>query len=54
MDCQGCDLNYIREEMPYVNYVREVRDAQVYLFIASRTQAAADRITHFSTRASRK
>ena len=34
MDCQGCDMNYIREEMPYVNYVREVRDAQVYLFIA--------------------
>ncbi|MBN2482231.1 MAG: hypothetical protein JXB19_10845 [Bacteroidales bacterium] len=33
MDCQGCDMNYIREEMPYVNYVRDVREAQVYLLI---------------------
>ena len=33
MDCQGCDMDYIREEMPYVNYVRDVREAQVYLLI---------------------
>lgn len=34
IDCQSCDMNYIREEMPYVNYVREVREAQVYLQVA--------------------
>ncbi len=33
IDCQGCDMNYIREEMPYVNYIRDVREAQVYLLI---------------------
>lgn len=33
MDCFGCDMNYIRTEMPYINFVREVRDAQVYLMI---------------------
>jgi len=33
MDCQGCDMTYIREEMPYVNYVRDVTEAQVYLMI---------------------
>ena len=33
MDCQGCDMNYIREEMPYINYVRDVKEAQVYLMI---------------------
>lgn len=33
MDCSGCDMNYIREEMPYLNFVRDVREAQVYLLI---------------------
>lgn len=33
LDCYGCDINYIRTEMPYINFVRDVRDAQVYLLI---------------------
>ena len=33
IDCQSCDMNYIREEMPYINYVRDTREAQVYLLI---------------------
>lgn len=32
MDCR-CDLNYIREEIPYINYVRDVREAQVYVLV---------------------
>jgi hypothetical protein len=31
IDCDRCDMNYIREEIPYVNYVRDVKEAQVYL-----------------------
>jgi hypothetical protein len=31
IDCIRCDMNYIREEIPYVNYVRDVREAQVYI-----------------------
>ena len=31
LDCQGCDMNYIRLEIPYINYVRDVREAQVYI-----------------------
>ncbi len=31
IDCDRCDENYIREEIPYVNYVRDVREAQVYI-----------------------
>lgn len=31
IDCFHCDINYIREEIPYVNYVRDVREAQVYI-----------------------
>ncbi len=33
IDCQSCDMNYIREEMPYINYVRDVREAQLYLLV---------------------
>lgn len=31
LDCRGCDMNYIRQEIPYINYVRDVREAQVYI-----------------------
>ncbi|MBA7534689.1 hypothetical protein ES705_26938 [subsurface metagenome] len=31
IDCDRCDMNYIREEIPYINYVRDVKEAQVYL-----------------------
>lgn len=31
VDCERCDMNYIRNEIPYVNYVRDVREADVYL-----------------------
>ena len=31
IDCQVCDMNYIRQEIPYANYVRDVKEAEVYL-----------------------
>jgi hypothetical protein len=31
LDCAECDMNYIRLEIPYINYVRDVHDAQVYI-----------------------
>ena len=31
IDCDRCDMNYIREEIPYINYVRDVKEAQVYI-----------------------
>ncbi len=31
LDCRSCDMNYIREELPYINYVRDVGEAQVYI-----------------------
>lgn len=33
MDCDDCDINYIRREIPYVNYVRDVKEAQVYMLM---------------------
>ena len=34
LDCY-CDMDYIRREIPYVNYVRDVREAQLYILITS-------------------
>jgi len=31
IDCFFCDMNYIRREIPYVNYVRDVNEAELYL-----------------------
>lgn len=31
LDCHECDMNYIRQEIPYINYVRDIREAQVYI-----------------------
>jgi len=33
IDCSNCDMNYTRQEIPWVNYVRDVREAQVYVLV---------------------
>jgi hypothetical protein len=33
LDCQSCDMNYTREQISYVNFVRDVKEAQVYILI---------------------
>jgi len=33
LDCRRCDMNYTREEIPYVNYVRDVKEAEVYILV---------------------
>jgi hypothetical protein len=35
LDCRSCDLNYTRQEIPFVNYVRDTHEAEVYLLISS-------------------
>lgn len=35
MDCGYCDLDYIRREIPYVNFVRDVKEAQLYVLMTS-------------------
>jgi hypothetical protein len=35
IDCRSCDMNYTRQEIPYVNYVRDTREAEVYLLVTS-------------------
>ena len=35
IDCNSCDMNYTRLEIPYVNYVRDTREAEVYLLVTN-------------------
>jgi hypothetical protein len=35
IDCRSCDLNFTRQEIPFVNYVRDTREAEVYLLVTS-------------------
>lgn len=33
IDCSSCDMNFTRQEIPWVNYVRDVTEAQVYVLV---------------------
>jgi len=33
IDCSSCDMSYTRQEIPWINYVRDVREAQVYVLV---------------------
>jgi len=34
LDCQSCDMNFTREQITFVNFVRDVKEAQVYILIS--------------------
>ncbi len=36
LDCQYCDREYIKREIPFVNYVRDRKEAQVHILITIR------------------
>ena len=33
IDCSSCDMSYTRQEIPWVNYVRDVKEAQIYVLV---------------------
>jgi hypothetical protein len=35
LDCRRCDMNYTRREIPFVNYVRDVKEAEVYVLVTT-------------------
>ncbi len=49
LDCSwNCDLNYIRNEIDIVNYVRDVKDADLYIRVAfQNTGSGGDKVTLF-------
>jgi len=47
IDCAHCDMNYIRDEVPYVNYVRDVKEAQLYILeTRDQTGSGGNRYTY--------
>lgn len=43
LDCRNCDMNYTRQEIPYVNYVRDVREAEVYVLVTDQNTGSGGR-----------
>lgn len=43
VDCNRCDMDYIRREVPYVNYVRDVKEAQVYVLVTQQSTGSGGR-----------
>lgn len=43
VDCRGCDMDYMREQMPYANFMRNVQDAQVYLLVTLQSTGSGGR-----------
>ncbi|MCJ7449680.1 MAG: hypothetical protein MUO72_18540 [Bacteroidales bacterium] len=33
LDCQSCDMNFTRQQINFVNFVRDVKEAQVFILI---------------------
>lgn len=47
LDCYSCDMNFTREQIPYVNYVRDVKEAQVYINVTHQsTGSRGDQFTY--------
>lgn len=43
VQCSGCDMNFIRQEIDYVNYVRDPADAKVHLMVTNQPNGAGGR-----------
>ncbi len=48
IDCHHCDMDFIRQQIPYVNYVRDVREADVYILETSQSTGSGGRQYTFS------
>lgn len=48
IDCRRCDMNHIRREIPYVNYVRDVKEAQLYVLMTSQNAGNGGRTYTFT------
>lgn len=43
LDCNDCDMNYTRQQIPYINYVRDVREAEVYILVSRQDAGSGGR-----------
>lgn len=40
LDCRFCDTDYMKKEIPYINYVRDIRESQVYILVTSQSSSS--------------
>lgn len=43
IDCPSCDMMYTRQEIPYINYVRDVREAQLFILVTDQNAGSGGR-----------
>jgi hypothetical protein len=43
IDCHRCDMNYIRTEIPFVNYVRNPQEADIHVLVTEQTTGGGGR-----------
>ncbi|TSA32585.1 MAG: hypothetical protein D4R64_15710 [Porphyromonadaceae bacterium] len=43
MDCSSCDIDYIRREIPYVNYVRDPKECDVHILVTRQSTGSGGR-----------
>ncbi|HKK42206.1 MAG TPA: hypothetical protein VJ963_07340, partial [Bacteroidales bacterium] len=48
LDCHSCDMNFTRREIPYVNFVRDTQEAEVYLLVTDQRTGSGGREYTFS------
>lgn len=35
LDCNSCDFDYLRREIPFINYVRDRKDAELHILVTT-------------------
>ena len=48
LDCKSCDFDYIREELDFVNYVRDPKQADIHVFVTSALTGDGGRMYEFT------
>ncbi|NOY38263.1 MAG: DUF481 domain-containing protein [Chlorobi bacterium] len=43
LDCASCDEDYIRQQLEYINYVRDRREAQIHIMVTSQSTGSGGR-----------
>ena len=43
LDCRGCDRDFFREEITYVNYVRDRKDADIHILVTEQSTGSGGR-----------
>ena len=43
LDCMDCDLEYIKTEITFVNYVRDRKEADIHILVTTQTTAGGGR-----------